>query len=52
MLVAKIKIWLAIQLVKSLEVSPRHPKRFRILPEDAIDDALCALRDNNQDISG
>lgn len=52
MLVAKLKVWLAIQLVKSLEVSPRHPNRTRMLDDSDIDEALMCLRENVGNVVG
>lgn len=52
MLVAKLKIWIIIQLVKTLEVSPRHPNRYPALDPSDIDDALCTLRENKVGIIG
>ena len=51
-MVAKFKVWLIIKLVKSLEVSPRHPKRTPALPEEDIDEVLVAMRNNYFNIAG
>jgi hypothetical protein len=52
MLVAKFKIWLAIKLIKALEVSPRHPKRTEALDCSDIDEALVCLRENKLGVTG
>lgn len=52
MLVAKFKIWLAIQLVKSLDVTPAHPKRPSVMDPADIDEALVCLRENTVNVLG
>jgi hypothetical protein len=49
---AMVKIWVIIQLVKRLEVSPRHPRRHKILEEEVLDEVLVLLRTNREEVVG
>lgn len=51
-LIAKVKVWVIIQLIKSLDVSPRHPNRHPILDPEHIDCALTDLRENREEVVG
>ncbi len=49
---AIIKIWIIIQLVKRLDVTVRHPKRYAILDPLLLDEVLVLLRENTANVVG
>ena len=51
-LIAKIKIWIIIQMVKNFDVTVRHPERYAILDPSLVDEVLVLLRENKSNIVG